>query len=76
MIHKALYVKGAGENVFLIKDGVLHTPDLAGGALEGLPVKTVITIAKDPGYEVVDAVSPVMSSTLLMKHSLPVLLLK
>jgi branched-chain amino acid aminotransferase len=31
--------QGAGENVFLIKDGVLHTPDLAGGALDGLPVK-------------------------------------
>ncbi len=24
--------QGSGENVFLIKDGVLHTPDIAGGA--------------------------------------------
>jgi len=46
--------QGAGENVFLIKDGVLHTPDLAGGALEGITRQTVITIAKDLGYEVVE----------------------
>ena len=46
--------QGAGENVFLIQDGVLHTPDIAGGALDGITRQTVITIAKDLGYEVVE----------------------
>lgn len=46
--------QGSGENVFLIKDGVLHTPDLAGGALDGITRQTIITIAKDLGYEVVE----------------------
>lgn len=46
--------QGAGENVFLIKDGVLHTPDLAGGALEGITRQTIITIAKEMGIEVVE----------------------
>ena len=26
--------QGSGENVFIVRDGALHTPDLAGGALE------------------------------------------
>lgn len=68
--------QGSGENVFLIKDGVLHTPDIAGGALDGITRQTVITIAKDLGYDVVDVVLPVMNSILLMKHSSPALQLK
>lgn len=46
--------QGAGENVFIIRDGVVHTPDISGGALEGITRQTVITIAKDLGYEVVE----------------------
>jgi branched-chain amino acid aminotransferase len=46
--------QGSGENVFLIKDGVLHTPDIAGGALDGITRQTVMTIARDLGYQVVE----------------------
>ena len=46
--------QGAGESVFLIQDGVLYTPDIAGGALDGITRQTVITIAKDLGYDVVE----------------------
>lgn len=46
--------QGSGENVFLVKDGVLHTPDIAGGALDGITRQTIITIAKDLGYDVVE----------------------
>src|SRR5216110_3776320 len=28
--------QGSGENVFLVRDGKLHTPDLSGGALNGI----------------------------------------
>ncbi|MBP7532237.1 MAG: branched-chain amino acid transaminase [Ottowia sp.] len=45
--------EGAGENVFLIKDGAIYTPDLSAGALNGITRNTVLHIAKDLGIEVV-----------------------
>ena len=45
--------EGAGENVFLVKDGVIYTPDLSAGALNGITRNTVLHIAKDLGLEVV-----------------------
>ena len=44
---------GSGENVFIVKDGVLYTPDLATGILPGITRDTVIQIAQDLGYTVV-----------------------
>jgi len=41
-----------GENIFVVRDGVLTTPPLYAGALEGLTRDSVITIARDLGYEV------------------------
>ena len=41
-----------GENVFVVRDGVLVTPPLSSGALEGLTRDSVMTIARDLGYEV------------------------
>lgn len=46
--------QGSGENLFLVKDGVLHTPDLAGGALDGITRRTVMEFAKDLGITVVE----------------------
>ena len=46
--------QGSGENVFMVRDGVIHTPDVAGGALDGITRQTIITIAKDLGYDVVE----------------------
>ena len=45
--------EGAGENVFLVKDGAIYTPDLSAGALNGITRNTVLHIAKDLGIEVV-----------------------
>ncbi len=45
--------EGAGENIFVIKDGVIYTPDLSAGALNGITRNTVLHIAKDLGLEVV-----------------------
>ena len=45
--------EGAGENVFVIKDGVIYTPDLSAGALNGITRNTVFAIAKDLGIDVV-----------------------
>lgn len=45
--------EGAGENVFLVKDGAIYTPDLSAGALNGITRNTVLHIAKDLGIDVV-----------------------
>ncbi|QQZ29177.1 branched-chain amino acid transaminase [Thiothrix subterranea] len=43
--------EGSAENFFLIKEGVLYTPELT-AALDGITRKTVITLAQDLGFEV------------------------
>ena len=41
-----------GENVFVVKGGRLITPPLSAGALEGITQSSVLTIARDLGYDV------------------------
>ena len=43
---------GSGENVFIVKDGELFTPDLSTSILPGITRDTVIQIAQDLGYTV------------------------
>src|SRR5437870_6629970 len=43
---------GSGENVFIVKDGVIYTPDLSTSILPGITRDTVIQIAQDLGYTV------------------------
>ena len=45
--------EGAGENLFVIKNGVIYTPDLSAGALNGITRNTVFHIGKDLGLEIV-----------------------
>ncbi|MBK5968979.1 MULTISPECIES: branched-chain amino acid transaminase [Thiorhodovibrio] len=44
-------MEGSGENIFLVRDGRLYTPDLT-SALDGITRKTVITLAEEMGLEV------------------------
>jgi branched-chain amino acid aminotransferase len=44
--------EGAGENLFIIKNGVVYTPDLSAGALNGITRNTIFSICKDLGLEV------------------------
>jgi len=44
--------QGSGENVFIVRDGALHTPDLAGGALEGITRASIIEFARELGIPV------------------------
>ena len=46
--------QGSGENLFLVKNGELHTPDLAGGALDGITRRTIIQFAHDLGIKVTE----------------------
>jgi branched-chain amino acid aminotransferase len=43
---------GSGENIFVVKDGALYTPDLSTSILPGITRDTVIQIAQDLGYTV------------------------
>jgi len=43
---------GSGENVFVVRDGVLFTPPISAGCLDGITRASVITIARDAGYQV------------------------
>jgi branched-chain amino acid aminotransferase len=45
--------EGAGENMFVVKDGVVYTPDLSAGALNGITRNTIFHICKDLGIELV-----------------------
>ena len=46
--------EGTGENVFIVRDGVLITPPESGGILLGVTRDSVMTIARDLGYEVME----------------------
>jgi len=46
--------EGSGENVFVIKDGVISTPPQSASILDGISRKSCIQIARDRGYEVVE----------------------
>jgi branched-chain amino acid aminotransferase len=44
---------GSGENVFLVRDGTIYTPDLSASILPGITRDTIIQIAQDLGFSVV-----------------------
>jgi branched-chain amino acid aminotransferase len=46
--------EGAGENLFVIRKGVVYTPDLSAGALNGITRDTVFAICRDLGLSVVE----------------------
>ncbi|MGB1610260.1 MAG: branched-chain amino acid transaminase [Ilumatobacteraceae bacterium] len=46
-----LVAECSGENIFVSRHGMLLTPPLSAGALEGITQNTVMTIARDLGYE-------------------------
>jgi branched-chain amino acid aminotransferase len=50
--------EGSGQNVFLVRDGVLHTPPLGNSVLAGITRDSVITLAREMGFEVREQVIP------------------
>jgi branched-chain amino acid aminotransferase len=49
--HEGYVAEGSGENFFLVRDGVIYTPDLV-SALEGVTRDSIITLAREGGHEV------------------------
>jgi branched-chain amino acid aminotransferase len=55
MLNMAGYVTdGPGENIFIVKDGVLYTPPFSAGCLDGITRDSIIAIANDQEYKVVE----------------------
>ena len=50
--------EGAGENLFLIRDGVIYTPDATASILTGITRASVMTLAKEFGLDVVEQSLP------------------
>ena len=51
---RGMVCEGSGENLFFVKDGVIATPGFSADILGGINRASVITIARDLGYEVVE----------------------
>ena len=50
--HDGIVAECTGDNVFIVKNGVIYTPPVYIGILDGITRKTVIEISKRLGYEV------------------------
>ncbi len=50
--------EGSGENLFVIRDAKIYTPPLSSAILSGITRDSVIQIARNNGYEVIEQVIP------------------
>jgi branched-chain amino acid aminotransferase len=50
--------EGSGQNIFLVRDGVIYTPPTAAAILPGITRHSVITLARDLGFEVREEMLP------------------
>jgi len=50
--------EGSGENIFLVMNGCIHTPPLSSSVLPGITRDSVMTLAKDLGYKVIEETLP------------------
>jgi len=50
--------EGSGENIFVIRDGKIHTPPLGASALPGITRDAVIRLAEEAGFPLIETVLP------------------
>ena len=50
--------EGSGENIFVVRDGKIHTPPLGASVLPGITRDSVITIARELGIPLVETIIP------------------
>ena len=55
---QGLVSEGSGENIFIVRNGVLYTPLLANSALSGITRDSVLTIARHLGLTVIEQPIP------------------
>jgi branched-chain amino acid aminotransferase len=46
--------EGSGENIYIVREGKILTPPQTAGILDGISRKSILTIAGDLGYEVIE----------------------
>src|SRR6267143_122890 len=51
-IEEGAITDGSGENVFVVRDGIITTPPTQAGCLDGITRNTVISLARELGYTV------------------------
>ncbi|MDD2725492.1 MAG: branched-chain amino acid transaminase [Methylovulum sp.] len=51
--HEGFAAEGSAENLFIVRDGKIYTPETT-SALEGITRDTVMKIAREQGYEVIE----------------------
>ena len=52
--HEGYVAEATGDNVFIVRDGVIYTPPAEAGSLEGVTQGVVIRLAKEENLEVVE----------------------
>jgi branched-chain amino acid aminotransferase len=52
--YRGMVCEGSGENIFVVRDGVICTPPHTASILDGVNRKSVIQIARDLGYTVIE----------------------
>src|SRR4030095_1974271 len=50
--------EGSGENIYVVRDGKIHTPPLANSVLPGITRDTVMRLAEDLGIPIVESMVP------------------
>ncbi|MBN1164491.1 MAG: branched-chain amino acid transaminase [Candidatus Krumholzibacteriota bacterium] len=50
--------EGSGENIFLVMDGMLYTPPLGASVLPGITRNSVMALAEELGYQVIEQMIP------------------
>lgn len=51
--NEGMVAEGSGENIFIVRKGIIYTPDIT-SALEGITRETVMTLAAEEGFQVVE----------------------
>jgi branched-chain amino acid aminotransferase len=50
--------EGSGQNIFIVRDGVIHTPPIGNSVLSGITRDCVLTLARDLGFDVREQTLP------------------
>jgi len=50
--------EGSGENIFLVRNGIIYTPPITASILPGITRDSVMTLARDMGYKIREEMVP------------------
>jgi branched-chain amino acid aminotransferase len=50
--------EGSGQNIFIVRDGAIYTPQLGSSILGGITRDSIMTIARDLGYSITETILP------------------